>query len=105
MPFKRVLADAGYDCEASHGLVRDELGADSVIPVIRRGKPGKPPSGPHRRRMADQFPREQYGQRWQIESTYSQDKRRFGSQIAASTLQGQFAELMLRVLVHNVAIL
>ena len=54
--------------------------------------------------MKSRFPRKQYGQRWQIEATYSQDKRRFGSQIAASSTMGQYYEVLLRVLVHNVAI-
>lgn len=55
--------------------------------------------------MKSRFPRKRYGQRWQIEATYSQDKRRFGSQIAASSTIGQHYEVLLRVLVHNVAIL
>jgi transposase len=103
--FARLLADAGYDGEPAHCLVRDELGAQSVIPAIRRHRRGKLPAGKYRRKMATRFPRKHYGQRWQIEATYSQDKRRFGSQIAASTLAGQFRELMLRVLVHNLAII
>ncbi|MCC6425172.1 MAG: transposase, partial [Phycisphaerales bacterium] len=83
--FGYLLADAGYDSEASHRLVRDELGARSVIPPLRGRQTHKPPTGRYRRLMKSRFPRKRYGQRWQIEATYSQDKRRFGSQIAASS--------------------
>lgn len=55
--------------------------------------------------MKQRFPKKRYGQRWQIEATYSQDKRRFGSQLAASSTMGQYYEVLLRVLEHNVAIL
>ncbi|MCA8913760.1 MAG: transposase [Planctomycetes bacterium] len=49
--------------------------------------------------------KKKYGQRWQVESLFSQDKRRFGSQLSASTINGQFGELCLRVLAHNIALL
>lgn len=105
VPFDTVLADAGYDSEKAHVLVREELGAKSVIPP-KRGRPtDKGPRGRYRRMMWKRFPKKRYGQRWQVESLFSQDKRRFGSQIAASSTKGQLGELLLRVMMHNIAIL
>lgn len=40
-----------------------------------------------------------------MESLFSQDKRRFGSQLSASSANGQFGELCLRLLTHNIALL
>ena len=105
VPFDCMLVDAGCDSEFSHELVREELGAMSIIPATRGRITPRPPKGRYRREMRLHFPRKRYGQRWQIESTYSQDKRRFGSQIAASSVMGQYHEVLLRVLVHNIAIL
>jgi hypothetical protein len=103
LPFDEMLADAGYDSEANHAFIRDRLGANSVIPPLR-GRHG-PPRGARRRQMYESFPTERYGQRWQIESAFSQDKRRFGSEINASRPKTQNIELLMRVLVHNAAII
>lgn len=100
-----LLADAGYDSERAHVLVREEMGGKSVIPPWRGRPTMKGPKGHWRRRMANRFPKKRYGQRWQVESLFSQDKRRFGSQLSASSVFGQFGELCLRVLAHNIAIL
>jgi len=103
LPFDEMLADAGYDSEANHAIIRDRLGAGSIIPPLR-GRPG-PPKGKHRRQMYESFPKERYGQRWQVESAFSQDKRRFGSAVKAYQPQTQNIELLIRVLVHNAAII
>ena len=46
-----------------------------------------------------------YGQRWQIESAFSQDKRRFGSAVAGRDTPARSRQLHLRLLVHNLALL
>lgn len=104
-PFKVLLADAGYDAEHHHALVREELGARTIIPPTR-GRPGrKPLRGRYRRMMARRFPRRTYGQRWQIESAFSQSKRRFGSALSAKNESGRHNQLRLRILAHNLAII
>jgi transposase len=104
-PFDQVVADAGYDAEKHHALIREELGAHSVIPP-RRGRPTqRRPTGKYRREMAENFPKKSYGQRWQIESAFSQDKRRFGSALSSTTYQGRCRQLRLRLLVHNIALI
>lgn len=105
VPFDTLLADAGYDSERAHVLLREELGAQSIIPPLRGRPSARGPQGRWRRLMYLEFPKNTYGQRWQIESLFSQDKRRFGSQLSASSVKGQLAELQLRVLVHNIAII
>ena len=104
-PFKRLLADAGYDSEKNHRFLREQLGIESVIPPKRGRWRGKLPRGYWRRRMALEFPKQCYGQRWQVESCFSQDKRRFGSALRARSRQTQYGELYLRALIHNIAIL
>ena len=105
MPFDALAADAGYDSEAHHRLVREGLGARTAIPPTR-GRPGsRPPKGRYRRLMSQRFPKKTYGQRWQVESCFSQDKRRFGSAIQAQTHNARSRRLLLRLLVHNIAIL
>ncbi len=104
-PFKTLLADAGYDSEKAHRFLREELDVVSIIPPKRGRRSGKLPQGYWRRIMALEFPKQCYGQRWQVESCFSQDKRRFGSALRARSQQTQYGELYLRVLIHNIAII
>ena len=103
--FDCLLADAGYDSEKNHTFVREEIGSSSIIPPLRGRRNGKPPHGRYRREMFEDFPQSLYGQRWQVESCFSQDKRRFGSELNARHYESQCIELLMRVLVHNIAIL
>jgi transposase len=104
-PFDEILADAGYDAEHHHQLVRDVLGATSVI-APNAGRPTrKLPPGRYRREMVESFPKERFGQRWQVESSFSQDKRRFGSFVSGRSYWSRCRNLLLRVLVHNAAII
>ena len=105
LPFDEMLADAGYDSEANHAFIRDRLGADSIIPALRGHPTDGPPRGERRRQMHESFPKKRYGQRWQVESAFSQDKRRFGSEVKACLPETQDIELLMRVLVHNAAII
>lgn len=100
-----VLLDAGYDSESMHELIREELGAESVIPPTRGRPTGKPPNGPNRRRMYEHFPSKIYGQRWQSESVFSRIKRRYGSALSAKRDSTRAAEMYAIVLVHNLALL
>jgi len=104
-PFAELLADAGYDAERHHVLVREELGARSIIPPTRRRPSRRLPAGTYRRRMTRRFPRGRFAQRGQLESCFSQDKRRFGSSIEGRAQESRSRKLYLRLLVHNLAIL
>ena len=105
VPFDRLLADAAYDAEHNHRLCREELGIRStVIPLNDRAAIG-PPATRYRAQMARRFPRHIYGQRWQIESAISRNKRLFGSALRACTDESQAHECLVRVLTHNLMIL
>ena len=101
-----LYADAAYDCEAHHCLCRDELGiAKTVIPINDRGRPDAIPQTRYRRQMKAQFPHEESGQRWQVESVISRFKRLLGSSLRARTDPSRTHECYLRVLTHNLMIL
>jgi transposase len=103
-PFKQLIADAAYDSEANHQFIRERLHADSVIRP--RNRPGcRPPQTPYRAQMHSHFPREAYGQRWQIESTYSQFKRTLGSALGARSHERRARQLMLRVITFNIMLI
>jgi hypothetical protein len=105
VPFHRILADAAYDGEHNHRLCREELGIPStVIPLNRRRGQG-PPQTRYRAQMHRRFPKRIYGQRWQIESAISQNKRRLGTALRARIDSAQDRECLLRVLTHNLMII
>lgn len=99
-----LLADSGFDSEANHRLAHEELGiAQTLIALNRRGSQ-RVPTGTHRRRMHHRPARRLYGQRWHVESTVSQHKRRFDSALRARRPQAQQRECLLLVLVHDLAV-
>ena len=92
-PFEHLVADAGYDAEHHHALV--------TIPA-RAGRPSqRAPTGQFRQQMRCELDKSVYGQRWQIESTFSQWKRRLGSALRARAAQAQNREVHMRVLTLN----
>jgi hypothetical protein len=106
---KVVVADAGYDSEANHCIARYDMGVRSIIPP-RIGRPSsKPPTGRWRRHMAKRFARKAdkklYGQRAQSETTNSMMKRNLSAALRARKPENQKKEMMLRALVHNIALL
>jgi hypothetical protein len=106
-PIDELLGDKGYDAEHNHRLCRERLGIRSTIIAVRKNTNGTRawPSTPYRRAMKRRSNRKGYGQRWQVESAFSRHKRLFGSALRARTWAMQKCECMLRVLVHNLAIL
>jgi hypothetical protein len=103
-PFGQLLGDAAYDSEANHRCVREKLHADAVIKVRRR-QDGRPPRGPWRRSMHDNFPARAYGQRRHIESAFSQFKRTLGSALTARTRKRRQQELALRIITFNLMLI
>jgi hypothetical protein len=104
-----VVADAGYDSEANHRSARLDMGVRSII-AIGIGRPSsKPPAGRWRRHMANRrksnADRKLYRQRSQSETAHSMMKRNLGSALRSRTPERQKKEMMLRVLVHNIALL
>ena len=106
-PIARLLGDKGYDSEQNHILCREELDIDATVFPARRNPNGTRqwPSTPYRREMRRAHIREGYGQRWQIESVFSRAKRVFGSALRARSWASQQAEIQLRVMLHDIALL
>jgi hypothetical protein len=108
-PFYYMPADAGLDGENHHRYVREFLGAKTLIPPLRGRPTTNLPPTKYRREMAialkQKKHKKHYGQRWHIEGTYSQDKRRFGGWLGARNHHTQSREMRLRALLHNIAII
>jgi len=103
-PFKLLLADAGYDAEHHHAFLRRELNVVSVIPPTRGRpvkSPGKPPSGFWRAFLQRHWPRGLYGQRWQVETRFSMEKRKLGHALRARLPETEDIEHMMRTLTLN----
>lgn len=109
-PLGTLLGDAGYESERFHSVCRRDLGIRSVIPTTHRGRSradgrATAVTGHYRRLMQRRFPKELYGQRWQIETTFSMLKRNLGSSLRARRYQSQSREIRARILTHNLMIL
>ncbi|MCD6417079.1 MAG: transposase [Planctomycetes bacterium] len=101
-----LYADSAYDSEAHHRLCREQLGiANTVIPINDRGRPWALPRTPYRLQMKREFPQQQAGQRWHVESAISQLKRRLGACLTARNEVSRHGESYVRVLTHNLMIL
>jgi hypothetical protein len=102
----RLIADAGFDSEANHELLRDFHGIRSIIPAGagRPTKDNKLPSGRYRRLMRRRFDRKTYNQRSQVETVMSMLKRNLDGCIRARMYWSQCRELTLKALTHNILI-
>jgi Transposase DDE domain len=108
--FPILLADAGYDGEDHHQFLRQRLGVCGIMPPTR-GRPAQSrdhqPDGPHRRAMQAHWPilKPLYGQRWQVETRFSMEKRLLGSALRSRLRRNQDREAALRPLTLNFMIL
>jgi hypothetical protein len=109
--FDTLLADAGYESEAFHELCRQDLGIESIFPTTIRGRhrldgqPNTTITGHYRKQLHKDFPKEVYGQRWQIETVFSMIKRRLGSHLTSRRPFSINREVVLRVITHNLMII
>jgi len=102
---EHVLADAGYDSESNHRFARDTNNIRSTIPP-KHGRPTtKPFLGKYRRLMQQEFDKEIFGQRWQVETVFSMIKRNQGEALLSKSDCAQNREMMLKVLTHNIAVI
>lgn len=101
----RLLGDAGYDGEHNHRLARDTLGIRSTVIALNKRNSRKWPRTKYRRQMKRRFHCRIFGNRWQVESAISRNKRRLGSALRARTPPSQEQECFLRVITHNLMIL
>ncbi|SDK37207.1 Transposase DDE domain-containing protein, partial [Methanoculleus thermophilus] len=93
------VMDKGYDAETLHRQIREELGADSVIPV--RTWQGRIRSGTYRQEMYANVDDERYRERNKVETAFSVLKRRFGEELKARKYWYQVKEIKIKVILHN----
>ena len=108
MKIDKLLGDAGFDGEANHEYCRETKNIRSFFPPLigRPTKYGKL-SGYWRSKMRNYFEdteRISYGQRWQVETTFSMIKRCFTSALSARSYHGRIRQMFLLALTHNIAI-
>lgn len=101
---KNLAADAGYDGEGNHIFARELHGIRLIMPATIGWQSRSLPRTKWRRRMRLRFPKQLYGQRWQIETVMSMLKRNFASFTRARSYWSQCREIMLRLFSHNILI-
>ena len=112
-PLDTLLGDTAYDSEHNHIYGRERLRIRStVFPLNPRNTGRRWPKTRYRRQMHRRFrsrsghrSRRVYGQRWQIESGWSRNKRRLGSALRARIWANQKNEVRMRIVTHNLMLL
>jgi hypothetical protein len=112
-PLDTLLGDSAFDGEHQHEWCRRKQGIRlTLFPLNRRNTGRRWPKTRYRQQMKRYFrrrgkrrPRRLYGQRWQVESAFSRNKRRLGSALRARKWANQKKEIVLRALTHNLLIL
>lgn len=101
---EQLLADAGYDSEENHTMLRDYMRIDSIIPATAGRPSERLPAGKHRHLMRTAWNEEVYGQRWQSETGFFMIKHHQGESLKARTRWTRHRELGLTALTHNIMI-
>jgi len=109
-PLQTLLGDAGYESEAAHRLCRETYGVRSIIPTTNRGRRRKDSrpnavTGKYRQELHEAFPKEEYGQRWQVETVFSSMKRRLGSALRRRRPFAINREVLLKVITYNLMVI
>ena len=94
-----VLADAEFDSERNHRHIREQLGAQSIIPA-KRGKASWKIHGV-RAQMRAAFPAERYRQRVHVETVFSAIKRKLSGKAPGRSLATQRKQALLLGLAYN----
>lgn len=100
----QLLADAGYDSEPNHVMLREYLSIDALIPATAGRPTDKLATGKYRRQMQTAFDDESYGQRWQSETGMFMLKRHQGESLKSRKRWSRHRELGLVALTHNIMI-
>ena len=100
------LGDAGFDSEQNHVFARKKLGIrQTLIALNPRTHGNKCPQTRFRKEMHLHPRPKTYAQRSHVESAFSQHKRILSSDLTARSEQTRIAEVLLRVLAHNILLL
>lgn len=93
------VMDRGYDSESIHRLIREDLHANSVIPI--RSWNNESIGGKYRQEMAYQFNDVVYPRRQLVENKFSVLKRRFSGDLKARRFRIQMKEIANKMIVCN----
>jgi transposase len=94
------VMDKGYDSEAIHRLIREDLHANSVIPI--RSWDNEIIGGTYRQEMTRQFNNIVYPRRQLVENKFSVLKRKFSGDIKARRFRIQMKEIANKMIVCNI---
>jgi len=94
------VMDKGYDSEKIHSLIREEIKADSIIPLrVRKRTRIK---GKYRKQLYLSFDKIKYNRRNIAETTFSVVKRKFGEVLRARKFYNQVKEIKIKLIVYNI---
>ena len=94
------VMDKGYDSEAIHRLIREQLHANSDIPI--RSWNNEIIGGTYRQEMARQFDDDIYPRRQLVENKFSVLKRKFSGDLKARRFLVQMKEIANKMIVCNI---
>jgi len=94
------VIDRGYDSEAIHRLIREDLHADSIIPI--RSWNNEFVGGIYRQEMARDFDDARYRRRQLVENKFSVLKRKFSGDLKARIFAIQMKEIAGKMIVCNI---
>ena len=94
------VMDKGYDSEKIHSLIREEIKADSIIPLRQRKR--KKIKGKYRKQLYLSFDKIKYNQRNIAETMFSVVKRKFGETLRARKFRNQVKEIKIKLIVYNI---
>ena len=94
------VLDKGYDSEKIHTIIREEVKADSIIPLRKRKR--KKIRGKYRKQLHMAFDKIKYNQRNIAETTFSVVKRKFGETLRARKFRNQIKEIKMKLIVYNI---
>jgi hypothetical protein len=92
--------DRGYDSEAIHRQIREDLNADSIIPL--RSWNNEIIGGTYRQEMAARFDDARYRRRQLVENKFSVLKRKFSGDLKARAFGIQMKEIAGKMIVCNI---
>ncbi len=92
--------DKGYDSEEIHVLIREEIKADSIIPLRVRKR--KRINGKYRKQLHIEFDKITYNRRNIVETIISVVKRKFGETLRARKLRNQVKEVKVKLIVYSI---
>ena len=93
------LMDKGYDSGKIHSLIRENIKAESIIPVRERKR--KKIRGKYRKQLYLSFDKTKYNKRNIAETTFC-CKKKFGEALRTRIFYNQVKEIKVKLIVYNI---